>query len=110
MQPTRNSQQVSEFTPWTAPKLLKPNEIGAVATCLLNLGGIVREDLTLSDRDIADVHKLLRNPNAVTTGHSLWSGVPASRGPMANGDKPDVKVVACTTDCGARAEGGVFPA
>ncbi|WP_428424892.1 c-type cytochrome [Methylibium sp.] len=87
---------INRAMPWTAPKSLKPDEVYAVTAYLLNLGGIVPDDLTLSDRNIADVQKLLPNRNGLTTDHGLWPG----KG-MGNGGKPDVKVAACMKDCAA---------
>lgn len=85
---------INRAMPWTAPKSLQPDEVYAVTAYLLNLGGIVPENLTLSDRNIAEVQKLLPNRNGMTTDHGLWPG----KG-MGNGGKPDVKVAACMTDC-----------
>lgn len=85
---------INRAMPWTAPKSLTHDEVYAVTAYLLNLGGIVPDDLTLSDRNIADVQKLLPNRNGLTTEHGLWPG----KG-MGNGGKPDVKVLACMKDC-----------
>jgi len=85
---------INRAMPWTAPKSLKPDEVYAVTAYLLNLGGIVPDNLTLSDRNIAEVQKLLPNRNGVTTDHGLWPG----KG-MGNGGKPDVKAAACMKDC-----------
>lgn len=85
--------------PWTAPKSLKPDEVYAVTAYLLNLGGIVPDTLTLSDRNIAEVQKLLPNRNGVTTDHGLWPGAGAAQGGLGNGGKPDVKATACMKDC-----------
>ncbi len=90
---------INRAMPWTAPKSLKPDEVYAVTAYLLNLGGIVPDNLTLSDRNIAEVQKLLPNRNGVTTDHGLWPGTAASKGGLGNGGKPDVKVVACMKDC-----------
>jgi len=90
---------INRAMPWTAPKSLKPDEVYAVTAYLLNLGGIVPDNLTLSDRNIAEVQKLLPNRNGVTTDHGLWPGAAASKGGLGNGGKPDVSAVACMTDC-----------
>ncbi len=92
---------INRAMPWTAPKSLKPDEVYAVTAYLLNLGGIVPDNLTLSDRNMADVQKLLPNRNGVTTDHGLWPGAAAAKGGMGNGGKPDVKVAACMKDCAA---------
>ena len=90
---------INRAMPWTAPKSLKPDEVYAVTAYLLNLGGIVPDNLTLSDRNIAEVQKLLPNRNGITTDHGLWPGAPADKGGLGNGGKPDVTVVACMKDC-----------
>jgi len=90
---------INRAMPWTAPKSLKPDEVYAVTAYLLNLGGIVPDNLTLSDRNIAEVQKLLPNRNGVTTDHGLWPGAAAGKGGLGNGGKPDVKAVACMKDC-----------
>jgi S-disulfanyl-L-cysteine oxidoreductase SoxD len=86
--------------PWTAPKSLKPDEVYAVTAYLLNLGSIVPDNFTLSDRNIADVQKLMPNRFGVTTDHGLWPGRPAAKGGIGNGGRPDVAAVACMKDCG----------
>src|SRR5450759_3701361 len=48
---------INRAMPWTAPKSLKPDEVYAVTAYLLNLGGVVPDNLTLSDRNMADVQK-----------------------------------------------------
>jgi len=85
---------INRAMPWTAPKSLKPDEVYAVLAYLLNLGGIVPDNFTLSDRNMADAQKLLPNRLGVTTDHGLWPGKS-----MGNGGKPDVKAVACMKDC-----------
>lgn len=80
--------------PWTTPKSLTPDEVYAVTAYLLNLGGIVPDDFTLSDRHMAQVQAQLPNRNGTTTAHGLWPG----RG-LGNGGKPDVQAVACMKDC-----------
>ena len=90
---------INRAMPWAAPKSLTHDEVYAVTAYLLNLGGIVPEDLTLSDRNMAEVQKLLPNRNGGTTDHGLWPGAAAVKGGMGNGGKPDVKAVACMSDC-----------
>jgi cytochrome c len=85
---------VNRAMPWNAPKSLSTNEVYAVVAYLLNLGGIVPDNLVLSDANMADVQKLLPNRNGTTTDHALWPG----KG-MGNGGKPDVKAIACMKDC-----------
>jgi cytochrome c551/c552 len=85
---------INRAMPWNAPKSLSSEEVYAVTAYLLNMGGVVPESFTLSDQNIADVQKLMPNRNGVSTDHGLWPG----KG-MGNGGKPDVKAVACMTDC-----------
>jgi cytochrome c len=85
---------INRAMPWAQPKSLSTEEVYGVTAYLLNLGGVVPDDFVLSDRNIAEVQKLLPNRNGMTTGHGLWPG----RG-MGNGGKPDVKAVACMSHC-----------
>jgi S-disulfanyl-L-cysteine oxidoreductase SoxD len=81
---------INRAMPWTAPKSLSTEEVYAVTAYLLNLGGIVADDFTLSDQNIAQVQATLPNRNGKTTQHGLWH---------VNG-KPDVFNTACSNDCG----------
>jgi cytochrome c551/c552 len=81
--------------PWTQPKSLSPDEVYAVTAYMLNLGDIVPENFTLSDRNMAEVQKRLPNRDGMTTEHALWPGKP-----MGRAAPPDVKAVACMTNCG----------
>ena len=85
---------INRAMPWNAPKSLSTNEVYAVTAYLLNLGGIVPDNLVLSNTNIAEVQKLLPNRNGMTTDHGLWPGKL-----MGHGAKPDVKAVACMKDC-----------
>ena len=80
--------------PWKSPKSLKPDEVYAVTAFLLNLGGVLPDDFTLSELNIAEVQKLLPNRNGMTTDHGLWPGRS-----IGNGGKADVSAVACMKDC-----------
>jgi S-disulfanyl-L-cysteine oxidoreductase SoxD len=80
--------------PWTSPKSLTVEEVYAVTAFLLNLGGVVPDNFTLSDANIAEAQKRLPNRSGMTTDHGLWPG----RG-MGNGGKPDVKALACMDNC-----------
>ena len=80
--------------PWNAPKSLKPDEVYAVTAYLLNLGGVVPDDFSLSDRNMAQVQQWMPNRLGMSTDHGLWPG----KG-MGNGGKPDVKAVACMSNC-----------
>ena len=79
--------------PWNAPKSLSTEEVYGVTAYILNMGGIVADDFTLSDKNIAEVQKLLPNRNGMTTDHALWPG------PEFGKHRPDVKAVACMKDC-----------
>ena len=80
--------------PWNAPKTLSVDEVYAVTAYLLNLAEVLPESYVLSDRNIAEVQKLLPNRHGMSTDHGLWPGKS-----MGNGGKPDVKAVACMKDC-----------
>ena len=90
---------IQRAMPWTAPKSLKPDEVYAILAYLLNLQEIVPADFELSDRNIAEVQKLLPNRNGMTTDHGLWPGASARKGGIGNGGIPDVKNVACMKNC-----------
>ena len=80
--------------PWNAPKSLKPDEVYALTAYLLNLGHVLPDDYTLSDANIAQVQQRMPNRLGMTTQHGLWPGKT-----MGNGGKPDVKAVACMSNC-----------
>ena len=63
---------IQRAMPWTAPNTLAPDEVYAITAHLLNLAGIVPDDFTLSNDNIADVQKLLPNRHGMTTDHDLW--------------------------------------
>ena len=85
---------INRAMPWNAPKSLKPDEVYAVTAYLLHLGEVLPDSYTLSDRNIAEVQKMLPNRNGMSADHGLWPG----KG-LGNGGKPDVKAVACMKDC-----------
>jgi S-disulfanyl-L-cysteine oxidoreductase SoxD len=80
--------------PWTQPKSLTVEEVYGVTAYMLNLGGVLPDDFVLSDKNIAEVQKLLPNRNGKTTNHGLWPGRS-----LGNGGKPDVKAAACMSNC-----------
>ena len=88
--------------PWNAPKSLSTEEVYAVTAYVLNLGGIVPDDFTLSDKNMAEVQKLLPNRDGATTAHALWPGTESAR------RKPDVRALACMKDCPAEAKVASF--
>ncbi|MFM7705372.1 MAG: c-type cytochrome [Rubrivivax sp.] len=85
---------VNRAMPWNAPKSLKTDEVYAVVAYMLNLGDVVPENFTLSDRNIAEVQQRLPNRNGMSTDHGLWPGKT-----MGNGGKPDVRATACMSNC-----------
>ena len=85
---------INRAMPWNQPKSLTTDEVHAVTAFILNLGGVVPDDFTLSDRNVADVQKRLPNRNGMTTDHAMWPG--AGFGTRV----PDVRATACTKDCG----------
>ncbi len=94
---------INRAMPWTAPKSLSTDEVYAVTAFLLNLSGVVPDDFTLSDKNIADVQKRMPNRNGMTTQHAMWPGK------EFNGVKaPDVKNVACMKDCATEPSVGSF--
>ena len=85
---------INRAMPWTAPKSLTVNEVYAVTAYMLSLGNIVPEDFTLTDKNMADVQKILPNRNGMTTAHAMWPG--KEFGGIA---KPDVQGGACMSNC-----------
>ena len=84
---------INRAMPWTNPKSLSTEEVYGVTAYILNLGDIVPDNFTLSDRNIAAVQKLLPNRHGTTTNHALWPGAGAAR------RRPDVMAAACMTNC-----------
>ena len=80
---------INRAMPWNAPKSLTHDEVYASVAYLLNLGDIVPADFVLSDRNIAEVQRLLPNRNGMTRSHGLWD----LKG------KPDVASAACMKNC-----------
>jgi cytochrome c len=94
---------INRAMPWTAPKSLSTNEVYAVTAYLLNMGEVLPDNFVLSDTTIAAAQQRMPNRNGMTTDHGLWPGKA-----LANGGKPDVKVVACMKDCAAEAKVASF--
>ena len=80
--------------PWNTPKSLSVDETYAVTAYMLNLGRIVPDDYTLSDRNMLQTQALLPNRGGMTTAHGLWPGRS-----LGNGGRPDVQGTACMKDC-----------
>jgi S-disulfanyl-L-cysteine oxidoreductase SoxD len=84
--------------PWNAPRTLSVDDTYAVLGYILSMAEIVPDEFTLSDKNIADVQKLMPNRNGMTQSHGLWN----------EGGKPDVKASACMTDCSKHVTIGSF--
>ncbi|WP_408058859.1 c-type cytochrome [Undibacterium hunanense] len=80
---------INRAMPWNAPKTLTTDEVYAVTAYILNLGGVVADDFTMSDENIADVQKRMPNRLGMSQQHGLWQTT----------GKPDVKNAACMKDC-----------
>ena len=85
---------INRAMPWTQPKSLTVQEVYSVTAFLLNLSGIVPDDFTLSNQNIADVQKRMPNRNGMTTRHALWPGHDFG-GPAA----PDTHNTVCMNNC-----------
>ena len=80
---------INRAMPWNAPKSLTTEEVYAVVAYFLNLGDIVPADFVLSERNIAEVQRMLPNRDGMTRKHGLWD---------VKG-KGDVANVACMKNC-----------
>ena len=88
--------------PWNAPKSLSVEEVYAVTAFMLNLGGVVPDDFTLANTNMAQVQALLPNRKGMTTAHALWPGDEKGGekgGAVGRWKQPDVKALACMRDC-----------
>ncbi|MDZ7854892.1 c-type cytochrome [Sphaerotilus sp.] len=87
---------INRAMPWTQPKSLKADEVYAVTAYLLNLGGVLPDNYVMSDQNIAEVQARMPNRNGMTLDHGMWPGKS-----LKTAGKPDVKAVACMTNCEA---------
>ena len=87
---------INRAMPWNAPKSLTVEEVYAVTAFLLNLGNVVPDDFTLSDKNIADVQKRLPNRQGTTTAHAMWPG-----NEFKGAARWDVQGSACMSNCSA---------
>jgi cytochrome c551/c552 len=85
---------INRAMPWTQPKSLSTEEVYAVTAFLLNLGGVVPENFTLSDQNIGEVQARMPNRNGMTLDHNLWPGKGLTSG-KGGGSKGPV----CMKDC-----------
>jgi S-disulfanyl-L-cysteine oxidoreductase SoxD len=90
---------INRAMPWNAPKSLSTEEVYAVTAYMLNLGGVVPDNFTLSNSNMAEVQKLLPNRGGMTTDHGLWPGT--GMGDGVGEKRADVKALACMKDCAA---------
>ncbi len=75
--------------PWNAPRSLTADDTYAVLAYMLNLAEILPDDFELSNKNMAEVQQLMPNRNGMTREHGMWQ----------IGDAPDVKAVACMSNC-----------
>jgi len=87
---------INRAMPWNEPKSLSVEEVYAVTAFLLNLGGVVPDDFTLSDKNIAEVQNRLPNRNGKTTAHGMWPG-----NEFKGMARWDVQGSACMSNCAA---------
>ena len=85
---------INRAMPWNQPKSLSVEEVYAVTAFMLNLGGIVPDDFTLSDKNIGEVQQRLPNRDGMRTDHALWPGTE-----LGGARRPDVAAKACMKDC-----------
>lgn len=90
---------INRAMPWTAPKSLKPDEVYAVTAYLLNLGNVVPENFTLSDKNMAETQAKLPNRNGMMTQHAMWPGKE-----FGGVTKPDTQGSKCMTNCATEAK------
>jgi S-disulfanyl-L-cysteine oxidoreductase SoxD len=89
---------INRAMPWNAPKTLSVSDVYAVTAYLLNLGDILPDDFTLSDRNIADVQKKMPNRFGMTTAHAMWPGNEFGES-AGKATKPDVQGSNCMSNC-----------
>ena len=94
---------INRAMPWTAPKTLTTEEVYSVTAFLLNLGGIVPDNFTLSDKNIKEVQERMPNRNGMTTAHAMWPGKE-----FGGVKKPDTSNVACMKNCALDAKVASF--
>ncbi len=102
---------INRAMPWTAPKTLTVEEVYAVTAYILHLGGIVPEDFTLSDQNIAAVQGRLPNRHGMTQAHGLADvkGRPDMKNDACMKNCPtDVKVMSAIPDYARNAHGNLM--
>jgi S-disulfanyl-L-cysteine oxidoreductase SoxD len=94
---------INRAMPWTAPKSLTVDEVYAVTAYLLNLGDVVPEDFTLSDKNIVETQKKMPNRLGMTTEHGMWPG-----NEFKGTGKPDTQGSGCMSNCKTEASVASF--
>ncbi|MBI2771399.1 MAG: c-type cytochrome [Burkholderiales bacterium] len=89
---------VRRAMPWNTPKSLSVDEVYAVTAYMLNLGGVLPDDFTLSGKSMAQAQQRLPNRNGMTTQHALWPGKE-----FGGTARPDVAALPCMSNCVAPA-------
>ena len=85
---------INRAMPWNQPKSLSKDEVYAVLAYMLNLGNVVADNFTLSDKNMAEVQARMPNRHGMTTDHAMWPGSEFSAKA-----RPDVQARACMKDC-----------
>ena len=85
---------INRAMPWNAPKSLSADEVYAVTAFMLNLGGVVPQDFTLSDKNMQEVQARLPNRKGMSTAHGLWPGKE-----LGGRQGADIKAAACSKNC-----------
>ena len=85
---------INRAMPWTAPKSLTTDEVYAVTAFLLNLAGVVPDEFTLSNKNMAEVQARMPNRNGMQTRHAMWPG-----NEFGGTKKADTSNVACMKNC-----------
>lgn len=94
---------INRAMPWTNPKTLTTEEVYSVTAFLLNLAGVVPDNFTLSDKNIAEVQARMPNRNGMTTAHAMWPG-----NEFGGTKVPDVRAKDCMTNCVTEAKVASF--
>ena len=85
---------INRAMPWTQPKSLSTEEVYAVTGYLLNLAGVVPDDFTLSNQNMAEVQARMPNRHGMRTDHALWPGKE-----FKGASTPDTRNTACMRNC-----------
>jgi hypothetical protein len=93
---------INRAMPWTQPKSLTADEVYAVTAFMLNLGGVVPDDFTLSDQNMAEVQK----QNAQPQRHDHRARHVAGQGTRRRGQARR-SASACMSNCAPRAQDGL---